>query len=87
MRIPGMLPVQQKGVLSLRTFRNPYTEQAYRRSVTGLDEEILHWRIALVHNWESNRSKSARKYALDRLLELHRKRNKLMEVKTNAEEE
>jgi hypothetical protein len=61
----------------MRTFRNPYTEQAYRRSVTGLDEEIaaLQSDLTLIRrNWQQ----LGKRRTLNRLLELHRKRNALM---------
>jgi hypothetical protein len=68
----------------VRTFANPYTEQAYRRSVTGLDEEIREKqrRLAIMRTRIGQRMK---RLALNDLLELHRKRNKLMEVKTSAQ--
>jgi hypothetical protein len=61
----------------MRTFRNSYTEQAYRRSVTGLDEEIaaLQSDLTLIRrNWQQ----LGKRRTLNRLLELHRKRNALM---------
>jgi hypothetical protein len=61
----------------MRAFRNPYTEQAYRRSVTGLDEEIaaLQSDLTLIRrNWQQ----LGKRRTLNRLLELHRKRNALM---------
>jgi hypothetical protein len=83
----------QEGIIAMRTFKNPYTERVYRSSVTGLDEEIRSLQYALFNERKYSHLITSRgptggivtvPKMLEHLLYLHRKRNKLMEVKTSA---
>jgi hypothetical protein len=66
----------------MRTFRNPYAERVYRKSVTGLDEEIKYEQRLLaeyrVKGLHRTKYRLWGRHKLDALLKLHRQRNALM---------